>query len=46
MRCDLCGEVFKANAPAGVCNEKYDETARERAEEQRYEGKLERIACL
>jgi hypothetical protein len=22
LRCNLCGEVFKANAPAGVGNEK------------------------
>lgn len=27
LRCNLCGEVFKADAPAGVGNEKYDETA-------------------
>jgi len=27
MRCNLCGEVFKADAPEGVGNEKYDETA-------------------
>ncbi len=27
LRCNLCGEVFTADAPAGVGNEKYDETA-------------------
>jgi transposase len=27
MRCNLCGEVFKAEAPDGVGNEKYDESA-------------------
>lgn len=27
LRCNLCGEVFKAEAPAGVGNEKYDESA-------------------
>jgi transposase len=27
LRCNLCGEVFKADAPTGVGNEKYDETA-------------------
>jgi transposase len=27
MRCNLCGEVFTADAPAGVGNQKYDETA-------------------
>jgi hypothetical protein len=27
LRCNLCGEVFKADSPAGVGNEKYDETA-------------------
>jgi transposase len=27
LRCNLCGEVFKADAPASVGNEKYDETA-------------------
>ena len=27
LRCNLCGEVFKANAPEGVGDEKYDETA-------------------
>ena len=27
LRCNLCGEVFEAAAPAGVGEEKYDETA-------------------
>jgi transposase len=27
FRCNLCGEVFTAEAPAGVGSEKYDETA-------------------
>ena len=27
LRCNLCGEVFTAQAPAGVGEEKYDETA-------------------
>ena len=27
LRCNLCGEVFTAEAPAGIGNEKYDETA-------------------
>jgi len=27
LRCNLCGEVFTADAPAGVGDEKYDETA-------------------
>jgi len=27
LRCNLCGEVFTAPAPAGVGDEKYDETA-------------------
>jgi transposase len=27
LRCNLCGEVFVADAPAGVGTEKYDETA-------------------
>ena len=27
LRCNLCGEVFEAAAPAGVGQEKYDETA-------------------
>ena len=27
LRCNLCGEVFTAEAPAGVGTEKYDETA-------------------
>jgi hypothetical protein len=27
MRCNLCGEVFKAEAPEGVGHEKYDESA-------------------
>lgn len=27
LRCNLCGEVFSAEAPAGVGAEKYDETA-------------------
>jgi len=27
MRCNLCGEVFKADAPEGVGQEKYDESA-------------------
>jgi hypothetical protein len=27
LRCKLCGEVFTADAPAGVGTEKYDETA-------------------
>jgi transposase len=27
LRCNLCGEVFKADTPEGVGNEKYDETA-------------------
>ena len=27
LRCNLCGEVFKADTPDGVGNEKYDETA-------------------
>jgi transposase len=27
LRCNLCGEVFAAPAPAGVGNEKYDDTA-------------------
>jgi transposase len=27
LRCNLCGEVFTADAPAGVGNQKYDETA-------------------
>jgi transposase len=27
LRCNLCGEVFTAEAPAGVGEEKYDETA-------------------
>ena len=27
LRCNLCGEVFTAEAPAEACGEKYDETA-------------------
>jgi len=27
LRCNLCGEVFRAPAPAGLGHEKYDETA-------------------
>lgn len=27
LRCNLCGKVFRANAPSGVGNNKYDETA-------------------
>ena len=27
MRCNLCGEIFEADAPAGVGESKYDETA-------------------
>ena len=28
LRCNLCGEIFEAEAPEGVGEEKYDETAR------------------
>ena len=28
LRCNLCGEIFEAEAPAGVGEEKYDATAR------------------
>jgi transposase len=40
LRCNLCGEVFTAEAPAGVGEQKYDETATAMIAELKYDAGL------